>query len=526
MADDRRVTPSDPGPTTGPAGVEPPSGAATGAAVSAATPPGAATTTVTGHTPGPRPTRRQPLTRTLLAVGAVIMLAGLLFGYDQGVISGALDGIQRDFHVSTFLLEVITSWVTLGALVGALVSGGLADRLGRRATILLASVLFTAGAMIEAFAPGSYVLVLGRLVVGFGVGVASVAAPLYAAEMAPTRLRGRFVSLYQLAITIGIFIAYLVDYVLSHSSGWRLMLGVSAVPAVLLVLAVWPLPDSPRWYMQVGRRTDAERSLRRVTGASDVTGDLDTVQAALDDEAAHAIGWREVFAPQWRRPLVIGVALAFLQQLTGINAIIYYANQIFAAAGFTSPQSQSLATLWAVGAVNVVATFVAVAWVDRFGRKPLLFIGTTGMGLSLVVVGAMFLKLSAVDPGTTTTTGTTGEGLITLVALVVFIACFAFSLGPIVWTIINEIFPSHVRGKAVAVATAVNWFAAWLVSQFFLSLVGLITTTGVFWLFAGFCAVTFVFVRRVVPETKGKSLEAIQSMWGDPDALALAMDEG
>ena len=467
---------------------------------------------------------RRPLTRTLLAVGVVIMLAGVLFGYDQGVISGALDGIKQDFHVSTFLLEVITSWVTLGAMVGALVAGGMADRLGRRTTILLASVLFTAGALIEAFAPGSYVLVLGRLVVGFGVGVASVAAPLYAAEMAPARLRGRFVSLYQLAITMGIFVAYLVDYVLSHGSGWRAMLGVSAVPAVLLVLAVWPLPDSPRWYMSAGRRSDAESALRRVHGTDEVAADLDTIQATIDDDAKHAAGWRTVFAPAWRRPLVIGVTLAVLQQLTGINAIIYYANQIFAAAGFTSPDSQSLATLWAVGAVNVVATFVAVAWVDRFGRKPLLFIGTTGMGISLVVVGAMFLRLDKVTPWSTAHGATTGEGLVTLVALVVFIASFAFSLGPIVWTIINEIFPSHVRGKAVAVATAANWFAAWLVAQFFLTLVDLISSTGVFWLFAAFCAVTYWFVRRYVPETKGKSLEQIQSMWGDPAALAEAMD--
>ena len=463
------------------------------------------------------------MTRTLVAVGIVIMLAGVLFGYDQGVISGALDGIKREFHVSTFLLEVITSWVTLGAMGGALVAGALADRLGRRITILLASVLFTAGALVEALAPGSYVLVVGRLVVGFGVGVASVAAPLYAAEMAPSRLRGRFVSLYQLAITIGIFVAYLVDYVLSHGSGWRAMLGVSAVPAILLVVAVWPLPDSPRWYMKAGRRQDAERSLRRVEGTEDVDEDLGTIQASIDQDARSAATWGTVFAAQWRRPLLIGVMLAVLQQLTGINAIIYYANQIFAAAGFTSPDSQSLATLWAVGAVNVVATFVAVAWVDRFGRKPLLFIGTTGMGLSLVVVGAMFLKLSKVTPGSTATGATTGEGLITLVALVVFIACFAFSLGPIVWTIINEIFPSHVRGKAVAVATAANWFAAWLVAQFFLTLVDLITTTGVFWVFAAFCAVTFWFVRRFVPETKGQSLEQIQSMWGDPTALSAAM---
>jgi MFS transporter, SP family, galactose:H+ symporter len=468
---------------------------------------------------------RHPMTRTLVLVGIVIMLAGVLFGYDQGVISGALDGIKKDFHVSTFLLEVITSWVTLGAMGGALVAGGLADRVGRRTTILLASILFTIGALIEAFAPGSYVLVVGRLVVGFGVGVASVAAPLYAAEMAPTRLRGRFVSLYQLAITIGIFIAYLIDYILSHGSGWRAMLGVSAVPAILLVVAIWPLSDSPRWYLKAGRRADAEHALRKVQDTDDVTAEIDGIQAVVDEDAKSAATWGTVFATRWRRPLLIGVMLAVLQQLTGINAIIYYANQIFAAAGFTSPDSQSLATLWAVGAVNVVATFVAVAWVDRFGRKPLLFIGTTGMGISLVVVGAMFLRLSHVTPGSTSTTTTTGEGLITLVALVVFIACFAFSLGPIVWTIINEIFPSHVRGKAVAVATAANWFAAWLVAQFFLTLVSLITATGVFWTFAGFCAVTYWFVRRFVPETKGKTLEQIQSMWGDPAALAAAMTE-
>jgi len=472
--------------------------------------------------------RHRPVTRTLVAVGLVIMLAGVLFGYDQGVISGALDGIKKQFNVSTFLLEVITSWVTLGAMVGALVAGGMADRLGRRTTILLASVLFTAGALIEAFAPGPAVLVVGRLVVGFGVGVASVAAPLYAAEMAPARLRGRFVSLYQLAITIGIFIAYLVDFVLSHDSGWRAMLGVSAVPAVLLVLAAWPLSDSPRWYMQAGRRSDAERSLRKVKGIEDVTADLDTMQASIDEDARSVAGWKTVFELQWRRPLTIGVALAVLQQLTGINAVIYYANQIFEAAGFVSPTSQSLATLWAIGAVNVIATFVAVVWVDRFGRKPLLFIGTTGMGISLIVVGAMFLKLAKVAPGGVAHIGavtTTGAGLVTLVALVVFIASFAFSLGPIVWTIINEIFPSHVRGKAVAVATAANWFAAWLVAQFFLTMVDFIGTTGVFWVFAGFCGVTYWFVRRYVPETKGRSLEQIQSMWGDPAALAVAMKE-
>ena len=483
---------------------------------------GTAMTEVEQRAVAPAP-KRDRLSLTLLAVGLVIMLAGVLFGYDQGVISGALDGIKKEFHVSTFLLEIITSWVTLGAMAGALVAGFAADRLGRRWTILLASILFVCGALIEALAPGSSILVLGRLTVGFGVGVASVAAPLYAAEMAPARLRGRFVSLYQLAITIGIFLAYLVDYVLSHSSRWRVMLGVSAVPAVLLVLAIVPLPDSPRWYMKARRRADAERSLKRVEPDADISAELDQIEAAVESDAQKTATWSAVFAPMWRKPLMIGVTLAVLQQFTGINAIIYYANQIFAAAGFESPDSQSLATLWAIGAVNVIATLVAVAWVDRFGRKPLLLIGSSGMFVSLVVVGAMFLKLSKAG-GTHPASGPTGEGLITLVALVVFIACFAFSLGPIVWTVINEIFPAEVRGKAVAAATAANWFSAWLVSQFFLTMVDWIGQTGVFWLFAGFCVVTYIFVRQVLPETKGRSLEQIQEMWRDPDKLRSAVD--
>ncbi len=454
----------------------------------------------------------------LLGVGLVIMLAGLLFGYDQGVISGALDGIQKEFSVGTLLLEVITSWVTLGAMAGALVAGGLADRMGRRWTIVFAAVLFVAGALVEALAPGSGVLVVGRLLVGFGVGVASVAAPLYAAELAPSRVRGRMVSLYQLAITIGIFVAYFADYLLINGNKWRAMLGISAIPGVLLVLAILPLPDSPRWYVKMGRHDDARGALAKVEPHADIDAELAGIEELNATEAAGS--WREVFASQWRRPLVIGVLLAVLQQFTGINAIIYYADKIFAAAGFSTPGSQSLATLWAIGAVNVVATFVAVAWVDRFGRRPLLLIGSVGMGVSLIVVGAMFEVLGD-HPSSGGSTSVTG--VVTLIALVTFIASFAFSLGPVVWTIINEIYPSHMRGRAVAVATAANWFAAWLVSQFFLSLVGLITEAGTFWLFAGFCAVTFVFVSRFVPETKGKTLEEVEVLWGDPEAIRRAI---
>lgn len=443
----------------------------------------------------------------LLMVGVVIMLAGALFGYDQGVISGALEGIREEFDLSTSLVEVITSGVTLGALFGALVAGLLADRIGRRRTILVAAFLFCVGAMLEAFTPGTGVLVVGRFTVGFGVGVASVAAPLYAAEMAPAALRGRYVSIYQLAITIGIFVAYLVDQALANSDNWRAMLGVSAVPAVLLLIAMLPMSDTARWLLKVGRRADAEAAVHRVAPEVDAGQRISEIEASLDEDADQA-SWSEIVGRNMRKPLLIGVGLAVFQQITGINAIIYYGDQIFGFAGFSTPADQAAATTWAIGAVNVLATLVAVAYVDRFGRKPLLLIGLVGMGMSLTVVGFCFLKLDDA-----TGQGESMAGIFTLVALVVFIASFAFSLGPIVWTIINEIFPNRVRGRAVAVATAANWGTAFLVSRYFLSLIDTIGESATFWLFAAFSAMAFVFIQRVVPETKGRTLEEIEEMF-------------
>jgi sugar porter (SP) family MFS transporter len=462
----------------------------------------------------------------LLLVGAVIMMAGLLFGYDQGVISGALDGIQHSFGASTTMIQIITSWVTLGALVGALVAGVLADKIGRRFTILLAAILFTLGALLEALAPGTTVLVIGRLVVGFGVGVASVAAPLYAAEQAPTRLRGRFVSMYQLAITIGIFIAYLVDQALINNDMWRVMLGVSAVPAVLLFVVMLPMPDSPRWFVKVGRREDAIKALEKVRPDVDAIAEINEIEKAAQEDDANKATWSEVFSKKLRKPLMIGIGLAVFQQITGINAIIYYANKIFAQAGFATPQDQAAATTWAIGGVNVLATFIAVAYVDRFGRRPLLLAGLVGMSSALITVGISFHFMDNADTSGAGAGGPTTAGIITLVALVVFIASFAFSLGPVVWTVINEIFPNRVRGRAVAVATAVNWGSAWLVSQFFLTLIDSIGNSATFYLFGAFSVIAYVWIWKTVPETKGRTLEEIQEIWEDDDPVQAQRDAG
>jgi len=445
-------------------------------------------------------------TSLAVIVVAVIITAGLLFGYDQGVISGALAGIEQDLGLGSLLLEVVTSWVTLGALLGSLAAGVLADGLGRRKTVLTAALLFILGAFIQAFAPDTLVLVAGRLVVGIGVGVAAVAAPLYGSEMASAAHRGRLVSAYQLAITIGIFLAYLVDGLLSSDPAWRLMLGMSAVPGILLALFALAAPETPRWLVQQGRRDEAGAILTRLFGRERSQQELQEIDNLLRSDVQAR--WSEVFAPMYRKPLVIALGLAIFQQITGINAIIYYADEIFAAAGFTSKEAQATATTWAIGATNVLATLIAIAFIDRLGRVPLLLTGLVGMGASLVIVGVAF-HLSGDGRGD----GPAYAATMTVVALIVFIISFAFSLGPVVWTVINEIFPSQVRGRGVAVATAVNWGSAFIVSEFFLSITEALGRPATFWLLAVFCLLGWVWIWRRVPETKGRSLEEIEQLW-------------
>jgi len=451
----------------------------------------------------------------LVMVAFVTILAGVLFGYDQGVIAGALGGMTASFDLSTTMQEVVTSLVTLGALVGALLGGGLADRFGRTRTLVVAGVLFAFGALGESVAQSTGVLTVSRFVVGFGVGIASVAGPLYAAEMAPKQVRGRFVSSYQLAITIGILLADIVDAALSDDSRWRLMLGLSIVPGVILIVVAAIMPDSPRWLMKMGRRADARKSLVKTQGGPKIEERLDVI--ADDLTSNPEAGWSKVFVPALRRALWVGVGLAVFQQVTGINAVIYYSDKIFALAGFSTPEQQTHATLIAVGLVNVLATLIAVAWVDRFGRKPLLFAGLIGMTVGLLGIASAFAFL---DKNPTEGGGSSVVGIVTLIAMVVYIASFAFSLGPVVWTMISEIFPSQVRGKAVAVCAAVNWGAAFIVSATFLSLIDAIGEVATFLLFAVMCVIAFLWIMSKVPETKGKSLEEIQEAWAEHDQSA------
>ena len=332
--------------------------------------------------------------------------------------------------------------------------------------------------------------------------------------------------MYQLAITIGIFIAYLVDQALINNDMWRVMLGVSAVPAILLFIVMLPMPDSPRWFVKVGRRDDAIKALNKIRPDVDANAEIEEIEKAAQEDDANKATWAEVFSKKLRKPLMIGIGLAVFQQITGINAIIYYANKIFAQAGFSTPQDQAAATTWAIGGVNVLATFIAVAYVDRFGRRPLLLAGLVGMSSALITVGISLHFMDNADTSGAGAGGPTTAGLITLVALVVFIASFAFSLGPVVWTVINEIFPNRVRGRAVAVATAVNWGSAWLVSQFFLTLIDSIGNSATFYLFGAFSVIAYVWIWRTVPETKGRTLEEIQEIWEDDNPVQAQREAG
>jgi SP family galactose:H+ symporter-like MFS transporter len=430
-------------------------------------------------------------------VAAIAALGGLLFGYDTGVISGAVLFVRRDFALGTGEQEIVVSVVLIGAMLGALVAGLLADRAGRRPALIIAGVVFAVGALISAAAPGPAALIAGRLVVGFAIGLSSVVAPLYLSETAPRASRGALVSLYQFAITVGILGAYLVDLGFAPSGGWRWMLALAVIPSVLLVGGMLAMPESPRWLVTQGNEEEARDILARSRVPSEIEDALHEIRAAL---ASHGAGVRELLTPALRLPLVIGIGLAVLQQVTGINTVIYYGPQIFQLAGVSSNEASLLATA-IVGVVNVLMTIVAILTIDRWGRKPLLYTGVAGMGVALVTLAAAFsVPMLASSRGT-----------LALISLVLYVGCFAFSLGPIVWLLISEVYPLRVRGRAMSVATLANWAANFAVSLVFLTMIELLGSTSTFLVYAALCVVTLWFTAAIVPETKQQELETISS---------------
>ncbi len=432
----------------------------------------------------------------VLLVASVAALGGLLFGYDTGVISGAILFITKDFGLDARLEAFTISVVLIGCMAGAVVAGGIADRIGRRLTLLIAGVVFFAGAIVSALAPDEGVLLAGRFVVGVGIGLSSVVAPLYISEVAPSSSRGALVSLYQFAITVGILAAYLIDFALAGGGAWRAMLGLALVPSVILVAGMIGMPESPRYLFKISQTQRARAELERIYGDSaEAQREERSIQDSLQTKSA---GFEAFRRPAIRLVLFIGISLAVLQQITGINTVIYYGPQIFQMAGISSASASILAQSL-VGGVNCVMTLVAIFLVDRIGRKPLLYAGIAGMCVALAALAFSFAhpRLSG------------ALGTIALWSMTVYVGCFAFSLGPIVWLLISEIFPLGVRGLGMSLSTLANWVGNFLVSQFFLTMIDRLGSPGTFSLYALLCVVTIVFVRFMVPETKQELLERI-----------------
>ncbi len=439
--------------------------------------------------------------RNVIVTAIIAALGGLLFGYDTGIIASALLFIRHDFHLGDFGQGAVVSAVTLGAVIGAPIAGTLADRFGRRRMILAASIIFIVGSGACAAAPSAEILVAARVVLGIAVGIASAVCPIYIAEVAPVDVRGQLVTLFQLAVTVGILVAYLVGLVFNSSEGWREMLGLGALPAIALGAGMIYMPRSPRWLVMIGERSEARATLREMRGAdqSAVDEELGEIEATLQAEQGT---YRDLLAPAMRAALTVGVGLAILQQITGINTVIYYAPTIVQFAGVSSSGSAILASI-GVGIVNVGATLLAIRLLKNTGRRTLLLVGVGGMVLSLVSLGIAFLlpKDSSVI------------GPMAVISLMLYIGSFAISLGAIFWLLNAEIYPLRVRAKAAGIGTMSNWTFNFIVSLTFLPLIALAGRSATFFIYAGIGVLTWLFCLFLVPETKGVPLEEIEAEW-------------
>jgi sugar porter (SP) family MFS transporter len=420
-----------------------------------------------------------------------------LYGYDMGIIAAAAIFVKRTFALSTLMEELVVSIVLIGAMIGAIVGGAIADRIGRRATLVWAGGIFIAGSLLAPLSANVFVLIVARAIIGIGIGFTSVTAPVYVSELAPPQSRGMLIGLYQFALTVGIALANLVGYWLAAQQAWRLMFGVAVVPTVFFLGVVLTVPESPRWLLAQGRPEEAVAVLRIYTDQTGAQRFLDDIEQGLKTPMEQC--WSALWSPAVRGALFIAVGLTVLQQVTGINTIIYYGPQIFELAGSSSHANAILATL-IVATVNVVATVVGIALVDRIGRKPLLYLGVTGMTIALFALSFAFGHQ-----------GMLGSSLasIAITCLVVYIACFAFSLGAIAWILVAEVFPLRVRGRGVAAGTLFSGLANFAVSLTFLTLIHLLGSAGTFAIYGTLCIATLVFVWFVVPETRGRDLEGI-----------------
>jgi SP family galactose:H+ symporter-like MFS transporter len=457
----------------------------------------------------------------VIVIASIAATGGLLFGFDTGVISGAIPFLQDYFELTDSQVESVTALGLIGAVVGALVTGRLSDYLGRKKVILASAFVFATGALWTGFAPTVTQLMISRFYLGLAIGVSSFAVPLYISEISPTKIRGTLVSMFQLLITVGILTAYLSDNALADNNNlecWRPMLWVGVIPALILFIGMFFLPETPRWLMSKGREEEGEQVLRRVEDPSLIENSLAAMRQDIAIDASQA-GWREILKPWLRNALIIAVGIMFFQQFVGINTVIYYSPKIFLAAGFEGAEAAIAASV-IVGAVNVFFTIVSLFVIDRLGRRKLYFIGLAGIAVALISMGLGFML-----PGVTK--------WFLVISVLVYIAFFAISLGPLGWLIVSEVFPTRVRGLGASIGSLSNWGFNTLVVWTFYKMASAIGNAkdvvvpegqdlsdicpscvgSVFWIFAAVALIGIVWGYYYIPETKGVSLEKIEEHW-------------
>jgi MFS transporter, SP family, arabinose:H+ symporter len=440
--------------------------------------------------------------RWLGFVTGVAALGGFLFGYDTAVIAGAIGALRDHFHLTAAQEGWAGASAIYGCLPGALAGGFLADRFGRKRLLLACAALYAVSGIWSALAGSFPSFLLSRFAGGLAIGISSMVCPTYIAEIAPERTRGFLGTLFQLGIVVGIFLVFFVnqqiqangDVAWNTAEGWRWMLGSECLPALVFLLLLTWVSESPRWLALGGDRAAAEAVLTKVAGADQARRELAIILAAGHEGQAP---FSELFARAHRRPLIIATGLAVLSQASGINAIMYYAPEVFKAAG-ASTDAAFASSVW-VGAINLAFTLVALALIDRVGRRPLLLAGAAVQTVALTAVGISF---GGAQPGSST-----------LVAVLVYVAAFAVAMGPIPWVLISEIFPGPIRGRAVAVGVGTIWAACLAVAQSFPILNARLGAGTTFWLYAGCSLLSLLFVYGLVPETKGRRIEDIAASW-------------
>lgn len=438
----------------------------------------------------------------VVLISLVAAIGGLLFGYDTGVIAGAIVFMQKKFTLDPMMTGWAVSSALIGSIVGASIAGALSDRFGRKTILLLSALLFTVSAIATALPNDMNTFVMARMIGGLAIGITSMVSPMYIAEIAPAAIRGRLVSLQQLAIVTGFFVVYFANLTITGMGdelwnieyGWRWMFGSAVVPSVFFLLLLFVVPETPRWLSKQGENDKALAVLTQVGGAEYGKQELHEIVNAVTEESASL---SQLLQPGFRRALGIAIVLAVLQQVTGINAIMYYAPIIFQKIGSSTDNAMMSTVL--VGTVNLLFTFVALWLIDQAGRKALMLAGSIGMAIALAGAGASFhFHL---------------DSAWVLTFILMFIASFAASMGPIVWVIISEIFPTKIRGRAVSIATMILWIATFGVSQTFPMLLSSIGPAYTFWAYMSMAVFSIFFVWKAVPETKGLSLEEIEHLW-------------